>query len=95
MKSVEFTFAGIEFKVDLHLDDNNRCLDVLVGVSAWNKEKRQYEPISCNLSLFQKDMQDMINEAIEEMYESEKYIHADMMYDAWKEEQINWGNMPK
>lgn len=87
MKSVEFTFAGIDFKVDLYIDETNKCLDSVVGVYFWNRTTHSYEYLDCEKYKFEKDMEDQLNDAIAEMYDNARLAHEDMMFDAYREEQ--------
>lgn len=92
MKEIEFTFAGIQFMVQLDVSTGDTLKDSIIesvlGVYTWNKEKRKYEPISCDLEAFENDLQDQINEAFEEMYDSERLAAEDMAFERWREDQI-------
>lgn len=88
MKSIEFTYAGIEFKVDLYIDESNRCIDTLVGVSVWNELNREYDLISCDLEAFENDMEDVLYEALEEMYDNQRMMLDDMKFDAMRDEMM-------
>ena len=93
MESIEFKFAGIEFKVDLYIDESNRCIDTLVGVSVWNELNREYDLISCDLKEFEHDMEDVLYEALEEMYDNQKMMLDDMKFDAMRDEMIENMNL--
>lgn len=92
MKEVEFKFAGIQFMVQLDVSMGDTLKDSVIesvlGVYTWNEEKREYEPISCDLEAFENDLQDQINEAFEEMYDSERLAAEDMAFERWREDQI-------
>lgn len=93
MKSVEFTFAGIDFKIDFLEDALNHRLDELIGVSIWDEEKSKFGPISVDFEGFLDDLQDQIDQALEEMYENKKQYVGDLKYDAMKDDMINWKNL--
>ena len=93
IKSVEFKFAGIEFKVDYFHDGEDKHFDELVGVSIWDEEKSKFEPISVDFEGFLDDMQEQIDYAVEEMNTNEALVAGDLVYDSMKDELINWENL--
>ena len=85
MKSIYFTYAGIDFQVNFHEDENNKCIDEIVDVCAYNKKKSKYEPISCEIEHFEKDFELQIADALQEMYDGEKAYWEDMKYEEMRE----------
>ena len=87
MRQVEFKYAGIQFMVELDVNEQDKVLEQVVRVNTWNNEKRKYEPILADLEAFEHDMQDQINEALDEMYLNERLAHEDMMFEAHRESE--------
>lgn len=88
VKELEFKFAGIDFLVEARVDDEEQALTDIEAVYTWNEEEHKYEPLSVKLDSFAEELKDQIEEALTDMYDSERARYEDAAYDAWRDDQL-------
>ena len=90
-KEIEFKFAGMQFMVELDVSMGDTLKDSVIesvmGVYIWNKDTKKYEKVHALLDEFERDMQDQINDAFEDLYNDEKALYEEMAFEAYREQQ--------
>ena len=79
---LHFDYMGISWKVSVAVEEH--YLDSVLDVSVW--DGKQYIEIDTDVKKFEKDMQDVLNEEIEQYYLNLKLAHEDLMYERAREE---------
>lgn len=85
MAYLSFVHAGMAFRIEADINKDG-FLESISNPTIWNKKKRNYEPISCDLEAFQKGMEDEIAQCVEEYNSDKAKFYADWMYHLKKEE---------
>jgi hypothetical protein len=84
-KILVFKFAGIDFKVDADVNSEGE-LEGIFKVQFWHDKKKQYFDLYCDLSKFEHDMQDQLQEALEDYNLQKRLFIEDLAYETAREE---------
>ena len=85
-----FDYAGVSFRVNADVVDDAGCVEQVNQVAAIDIANNEYTPLSVDKVKFLKDMEDVLNEAVEQEKLNAKLAHEDMLFEQARERRI-WG----
>lgn len=84
---ISFDYVGVSWRVELVVYD--KCVDSVLSVSAF--DGKSYVELDVDTGIFQKEMEDVLDEEVQDYYFNLELAHADMMYETAREEgKIQW-----